>query len=59
MFTAMKFMAKSKLFHELLFDSTIVNGIEPIDWCKSQTVRNNDKSILGMAQQLFSAQAVK
>ena len=53
----MKFMAKSKPFHELLFDSSIVNEIEPIDWWKSQTIGNNDKSVLGMTQQLFSAQA--
>ena len=57
MSTIMKFMAKSKSFHEFLFDSTIVNEIEPIDRWKSQTTGNNDESVLGMTQQLFSAQA--
>ena len=32
--TIMKFMSKSKPFHEFLFDSTIFNEIEPIDWFK-------------------------
>ena len=41
-------MAKSKPFHEFLFDSTIINEIEPIDWWESQTIGNNNKSILGM-----------
>ena len=55
--TIMKFMAKSKPFHEFLFDSTIINKREPIDRRKSQTIENNDESALGMIQQLFSAQA--
>ena len=33
--TVMKFVAKSKPFHELLFDFTIINEIEVIDWWKS------------------------
>ena len=53
--TIMKFMAKSKSFYELLFDSTIINEIEPIDWWKSKTVENNGKSVIGMTQQLFGA----
>ena len=50
-------MANSNSFHELVFDSTVINEIEPIDWWKSQTIANNDKSVLEMTQSLFSAQA--
>ena len=39
------------------FYSTIINETGLIDWWKSQTIENNDKSVLGMTQQLFSAQA--
>ena len=46
-------MPKSKPFHEFLFDSTIVNEIEPIDWWKSQTTRNCVESVLRMIQQLL------
>ena len=49
-------MVKSKPFHEFLFDTTIVNEIEPMDWQKLQTIGNNGESDLRMAQQLFSAQ---
>ena len=45
-------MTKSKPFHEFHFDSTIVKEKELIDWWKSQTVGNNDESVLGMTQQL-------
>ena len=48
MLTIMKFMRKSKPLYELLFNSTIFNKIKPIDWWKSQTIVNNDKSVLGM-----------
>ena len=54
--TIMKFMPKSKSFHYLIFNSTFINEVEPVDWWKSQTIGNNDKSVLGMTQ-LFSAQA--
>ena len=43
-------MTKSKPFHEFLFDFTIINEIEPISWWKSQTMGNNDKTVLGMTQ---------
>ena len=46
--TIVKFIVKSRPFEELLFNSTVLNEIEPIDWWKSQTIRNNDKSVLGM-----------
>ena len=52
----MKFMAKRKCFHEFIFESTIVNEIEPIDKWKSQTIGNNNESVLGMNQQLLSVQ---
>lgn len=55
--TIIKFMAKSEPFHDFLFDSTIVNEIEPADWWKSQTTGNNNKGILEMTEQLFTAQA--
>ena len=41
----MKFIAKSKSFHELVFDATIINEIEFIDWWKSQIIGNNVKSV--------------
>ena len=56
-FSTVKFMAKSKPFHEFLFVSTIVNDIEPFNWWKSQTTENNDESVLRMIQQLFRVQA--
>ena len=53
----MKFMAQSKPFHEFLFNSTIINDIEPTDWWKSQTTGKMMKVFLRMTQQLFNAQA--
>ena len=55
--TIMKFMVKSKPFHEFLFNSTTINETEPTDSWKSQTIGNNDEIVLGMTQWLFSAQA--
>ena len=49
-----KFMAKSKPFYEFLFDSTIINDLEIIDWLKSQTTVNNDERVLRMTQQYNS-----
>ena len=49
-------MAKSKPFHKFIFDSPIVNEVEPTDRWKSQTIGNNDECVLGMIQLLFSAQ---
>ena len=34
-----------KPFKESLFDSIIVNDIEPIDWGESQTTANNNESV--------------
>ena len=51
----LKFMIKSKPFREFLFDSTIVNEIEPTDWWKSQTTKNYDEHVLRMNQQSFSS----
>ena len=53
--TIVKFMVKSNPFHELLFDSTILNEIETINSWKSQTVWNNNERVLGMTQQLYNA----
>lgn len=56
--TLMKFQAKSEPFHQFLFDSDIVNKVNPIDWWKSQIENDGfEKNILGMISQLFTAQA--
>ena len=50
MLTIMKFKAKSKPFHEFLFNSTIVNEIESTERWKSQIIGNNNESVFGMTQ---------
>ena len=45
-------MAKSKSFNEFLFDSTIINDIEPVGCLKLQSTGNNDESVLRMTHQL-------
>lgn len=57
--TLMKFQAKSEPFHQFLFDSDIVNKVNPIDWWKSQITENDGsgKNVIGMISQLFTAQA--
>jgi hypothetical protein len=55
----MKFQAKSEPFHQFLFDSEIVNKVNPIDWWKSQITESDglEKKVLEMISQLFTAQA--